>query len=382
VNLPDKAKRKKIPQISNLTFGARRYFYIFNFKFCRFTFKNTFLLFCLGLLILTSCNNQEKNINLSFYHWQTHFQLTETEWQYLQDLSVNKLYIKFFDVDWDEATAQAVPLATLQTDSLQTRNLQIVPTIFITNRTFSNLSGSDIDSLALRIHRKIFQIAEKLPNNSIQEIQIDCDWSETTREKYFQLLQHLHSSLQLQKVLLSVTIRLHQIRYLEQTGVPPADRGMLMCYNTGEVTSWTEENSILSSRTASPYLSRLKTYPLPLDLALPIFAWGVLFRDGEMIRLINGLRAEDLKDTTRFTSLASNRFQVVKSTYLKGYYLYQGDRLRLESINSNELQENVALLRPRWPTNNFHLTFYHLDTATIKYYPHLQLDSIKLSMMK
>lgn len=369
------------------TFRAWRPFYILHLRFCILYYKChiafpaiTALFCCSSLLLISSCKSPERDVDLAFYHWQTQLQLTDLEKAYLDSLSVNDLYVKFFDVDWDEAGNQAVPLASLQTGSLPPDSLAIIPTVFITNRTFSNLAGADIDSLAARIHQKIFQLAGQFPHPPIKEIQIDCDWSGTTRESYFHLLSQLKQKLLPQDIQLSVTIRLHQVRYRDQTGVPPADRGVLMCYNTGEVTAWTTENSILSSRTITPYLSGLETYPLPLDLALPIFAWGVLFRDGRMIRLINGLREENLQDTTRFAPLGDHRFQVIRSTYLQGYYLYEGDRLRLESIRTDELRENAALLSPRWSTDRFRLIFYHIDTSTIQHYPAGQLENIRQMM--
>ena len=342
----------------------------------------TALFCCSSLLLISSCTSSEKEVDLAFYHWQTQLQLPDQEKNYLDSLSVHQLYVKFFDVDWDEAEGQAVPLAPLQVNNLPPDSLAVIPAVFITNRTFSNLAGADIDSLAARIHRKIFQLAGQFAHRPIREIQMDCDWSGTTRESYFYLLRQLKQRLLPQDIQLSVTIRLHQARYRTQTGVPPADRGVLMCYNTGEATDWTTENSILSSRTVAPYLSGLETYPLPLDLALPIFAWGVLFREGRMIRLINDLREEALQDTSRFAPLGAHRFQVVRSTYLNGYYLYEGDRLRLESVQIDELRENAGLLSPRWPTDRFRLIFYHLDASTIRHYPAEELESIRQIMLQ
>lgn len=331
-----------------------------------------------GLFFVVSCHKPEKEVKTSFYHWQTRLQFTQTEKNYLNQLGVQNLYVKFFDVDWDAVSGRAIPVAQLQLEEKDLEGLQIIPTIFITNRTFQHLNEVATDTLAQRIRRKIFQLAEDLDQGQIQEIQIDCDWTASTRALYFRLLEQLKQDLQTQGVLLSVTIRLHQIRYPEQTGVPPVERGMLMCYNTGELEKWEENNSILESQTVAPYLKRLGEYPLSLDLALPIFSWGVLFRDGRMIRLLNDLQADDLTDATRFKRLNDNRYEIVKSTFLRGYYLYQGDRLRLETVSVEELKDNIALLRSDWPTPVFRLAFYHLDTSTIKHYPYEQLDSLRL----
>jgi len=106
---------------------------------------------------------------------------------------------------------------------------------------------------------------------------------------------------------------------------------MLMYYNMGEVRAWEESNSILNLEAAEPYLNG-KAYPLPLDLALPLFRWGVVFREGKMIRLINNLSAEALADRTRFFPMTPDRYEVQKGTFLQGHYLYQGDFIRLEAV--------------------------------------------------
>ena len=54
----------------------------------------------------------------------------------MDTLQVHKLYIKYFDVDWDEAKEEAVPLAVVQIKDRLDATLEIIPTVFITNRTF------------------------------------------------------------------------------------------------------------------------------------------------------------------------------------------------------------------------------------------------------
>ena len=81
---------------------------------------------------------------------------------------------------------------------------------------------------------------------------------------------------------LSATIRLHQVKYREETGVPPVDYGVLMYYNMGHISAM-GANSIYDRSTALRYLGKLREYPLPLDIALPMFAWGVHSADGQVL---------------------------------------------------------------------------------------------------
>ena len=95
-----------------------------------------------------------------------------------------------------------------------------------------------------------------------------------------------------------------------------------------------------------------------------------------MIRLINGLSDAGLADSTRFTNVGPQRYEVNKSTYLNGYYLYRGDYLRLEAAEPEELTATAALLAGWLPPGERTVAFYHLDTTTIKNFPIDELERI------
>lgn len=369
---------------------------------------------CSSLILLVWSCQEETKVEPAFYHWQTNLALSQTEQAYLDSLHVKKLYAKFFDVAWDASREMPIPVAEvagleewrngeledgrigglekgnnetlppLTPSTLQPfhpSTFELIPCIFITNESFQNLPDARVAWLSERVSEKLSELWQQMPGRKLTEVQFDCDWTATTRDHFFQFIEHFRKLNP--DVIISATIRLHQVRDYKQTGVPPIDRGMLMFYNTGDLESWYEDNSILNLDIAEDYLPtsnfRLPTshfYPLHLDVALPIFAWGVLFRDGRMIRLINNLRSDDLSDTSRFHKIADNRFEVQKSTYLDGYYLYQNDQLRLESIDSNLLFQAGDLLTKHLKNRNLTVAFYHLDTTTIKYFPHEVLEEV------
>jgi hypothetical protein len=221
------------------------------------------VLLCLFCFAKWGCSHSEqpRRAAPAFYHWRTHLRLGPAERSYLDSLGAQRLYAKFFDVDWDGAAAQPVPLATIELDTALLAGLEIVPCVFITNRTLLNLPLQGVDSLAARIFQKINALAASPP----REIQFDCDWTERTRENYFALLTAFRQlalsdpsfTMQRPSFIISATIRLHQLKYPDKTGVPPADRGMLMCYNTGDLEDWATENSILDTKTLKSYLPHL-----------------------------------------------------------------------------------------------------------------------------
>ena len=108
----------------------------------------------------------------------------------------------------------------------------------------------------------------------VKEIQIDCDWTKQTQTAYFDMLERLHRRTSEKGIALSVTIRLHQLSMM----VPPVDKGVLMMYNTGDVTKRGGTNAILDMKDVEPFLPALDDYDLPLATAYPVFAWKVAFR--------------------------------------------------------------------------------------------------------
>lgn len=329
--------------------------------------KPFFILLSILLCLMSACGDgKTKIVKTAFYHWKTDFNLSDFEKDFIQKTKTEKLYVKFFDVDWNGK--QAIPLASLNVKNIASVGQDIVPTVFITNRTFQYLEEEEIRSLANKVLTKIKRIFDNFPDIELYEIQFDCDWSESTRIAYFSFLEIINELVLEEKIELSTTIRLHQIKFFERTGVPPVKRGMLMFYNTGELRDYDTENSILDLKTAEKYLVNFDKYPIHLDLALPLFQWGVLFREEKMIRLLNGLSETDLKDTTLFQKTAAQRFSVKENTYLAGHFVYKKDKIRLEKITQTKLDNVVQILKPIWPKNDLTLTFYHIDSTVVQHF--------------
>ena len=328
------------------------------------------------LLFIFSCNKKEAVIQPAFYHWQTALRLSQIEKNYLDNLNVQKLYIKFFDVDWDFEQGAPTALASIEPVSTLKEGMEIVPTVFITNRTLVNLSKKKLTDLASKITQKLFRQKKTFSKQKISEIQFDCDWTETTKEKYFELLKIIKKTVEKEGISLSATIRLHQIKYFQKTGVPPVQRGMLMYYNMGEVQKMEATNSILDNQIGRQYLANLKEYPLSLDVALPLFQWGVLFRNRQMIKLINQLEVTDLADPVYFVKEEKSAWKVIKSTYLNGHYLYENDLIRLERVQLEDLSAAAFLLQSKLNQEDRHIVFYHLDSTVIRHFSTSELQRI------
>lgn len=334
--------------------------------------------FFICLAVLSYCyactSDQARTVRPAFYHWKNNLDLSTAELQYLDQLKTQKLYLRFFDVDWQKG--QAVPLAILKAKTTLADSLKIIPTVFITNRTMLHISDTELTVLGDKIFKKINLLSTPYGRQQIEEVQFDCDWSASSKENYFQLLAYLKSKFAQQNWQISATIRLHQIKYFQQTGVPDVDRGVLMFYNMDDINQEETKNSIIDIAVAKQYLQNFDTYPLRLDLALPIFKWGLIFQEGKLVKIINNLDHQSLQDSSHYIKTAENRFELLKSTYLKGHYLYQKDVIKLEQVSVKQLQDAADLLSKQIRNKELNLIFYHLDSLQIADYPYEVLEDI------
>jgi len=337
------------------------------------------LLLAASSTTIISCNTkkEERKIERSFYYWRSVFHLSPFEEQQLKQLNVKLLYVKFFDVVWDIAETRPTPVAKLQNTSYKLPNdIQVIPTVFITNECMERLDPLQVGSLADKITGLVMSIdSANAFSLQIEEIQIDCDWTPTTKEKYFALLKAIKLN---SHVPISATIRLHQVKFMSSTGVPPVDKGLLMCYNMGNLKKTGTKNSIIETEELKKYIGNLNAYPLQLDMALPLFNWKVLFRNNEYSGLIQNLPDDSLKAS--FTQKTENRYELLKDTLLKGYSLKKGDILRTEESSyatiitvAEEVNKRLKNTRPR-------VALYHLDSLLLSKYSSHELENIYNSM--
>jgi hypothetical protein len=331
------------------------------------------------LCFLFSCNEKRepRQITPSFYYWKSILTLTNFENQKLDSLKIKTIYIKFFDVEWDEAAGRPVPVAKLQASGYKLqKGISIIPTVFITNECIQKIDTSQIKKLAENIYSLILEIKQANGFNLVPEIQIDCDWTESTKEKYFQLLNN--TKLKTQNTKLSCTIRLHQIKFLSKTGVPPVDGGLLMCYNMGNLKNPETKNSILETEELKKYIGNLSSYPLPLDVAFPLFNWKVLYRNNQYIGLIQNL--PDAAFNNSFCTQTGNRFRIIKDTLLAGYDLRKGDMLRDEQSDINEVLATAKEISRHLKNTALRVSLYHLDSVILSKYSTHELESIYNSL--
>lgn len=305
---------------------------------------------------MVSCGSKKEKVEISFYYWRTLFQLSSVEKQYLEDLDVKKIYVRYFDVAL--RNEEVIPVAPIVFKEI-INNVKIVPVVYIKNEVF--IKEGKIDSLAAKVLKYIEQINTQ-SGITVDEIQFDCDWSLQSKQNYFRFIEDfrkLHSKV-------SATIRLHQVKYPEKTGVPNVSAGVLMYYNMG-VISASDENSIYDRKIAGRYVKSLQDYDLPLSIALPIFSWGVHIRDHQVTNLIGGLRAKDLDDN-HFEKIGKNKYRVLDDFLFKGRYLAKNDFIKIEESSSEDLKEMVNDIKENSIKVPKELIFYDLNENNLTSY--------------
>lgn len=230
------------------------------------------------LICLLACSREQRGPNLhSAYYWSTTFRLDSSQRQFMARHGVKRLYVRYFDVVSKSGEPQ--PNATVRFAQQPPREVEVVPTVFV----MPNCLGGDVADLAGKVVKRIVQISDQNGIGNVSEIQIDCDWTVSTQRAFFAFMSSVRSEASKRHLGTSVTIRLHQ---LSQTP-PPADRGVLMLYNTGDVSNIECHKPILDIADVRPYLGRLDHYKLPLAAAYPTFRLDVLFRKGEFVGIVH-----------------------------------------------------------------------------------------------
>ena len=362
--------------------------------------KKTLLLFLLAFLLF-QCSTKKSTdlpIERAVYYWQTTMNFTEADDTLANSLKLQTVYIRYFDIDWSAGYKSGVPVGVLNSDSWEGvahfKGKNIIPTVFITNRTFKNTTDKELEVLATNTAKKIEQITGSLENwyvgsmanysdfgedydayqtaqneakgnfkTMISEVQIDCDWTASTRDKFFNFLELLKPKLN--EKTLSCTVRLHQYKDRKLMGIPPVDRGLLMCYNVSDVQKLKTKNAILDAEIVKQYLKG-KAYPITLDIGLPMFSWAAWYRGKEFKGIVSGWNEQDAADKSLYQSTSDNRYFMKTDTVIGDNYLREGDMLRWDNGFENEMEKTIKLLQDNLDLSGIRIAFFDWETEKIK----------------
>ena len=303
------------------------------------------------MIFFSSCKKEEQeNKSINFYYWKQNFNLSETQDSLIKINNSRKIYCKYFDII--NENGNAIPISKIQFDS--TPSIQIIPCVFIKNNVFL-LNNTD------ELHNKVFNLINQinnLYNIQINEIQFDCDWTSKTRDKYFNFLNQIKQECK-KRITISSTIRLHEYKYYQKTGVPPVDKITLMCYNMGDIMDVKEKNSIINLDILKQYLNGKVKYPVEINIALPMYKWGLIYRLNELAFIINNIDEEKILNYS-WNKKNNDIYETNDNFYFEKHYIYKDDILKIERSNIEEIN-NCLLYINEEEIDFSELIFYHLS---------------------
>ena len=367
--------------------------------------KNVLFVLLFVVLSSGSCEKEhETEVIRSFCYWKTDLSFDKEDDSIIKDMKVRHLYVRFFDVDWNPFSKEPLPVATIHDIRLNESNPEITPSVFITNEVVLKSDKKQLDSLAIQITKRIQQIGNKMneikaesiaykivyPQNynnkkdfkqlnydsvksvelaklkvDFKEILLDCDWSEKSKENYFYLLQKIKKEIPTSN--LTATIRLWQYKYAEKSGIPPVDKGLLMCYNVSKPEDFQTKNSIGTSDELAQYITH-NQYKLKLDIALPLYSWAVVFRGNKFKGILSDYE-QLMNDTIKLKKSTSDKYILQDDILIGQTYLRNGDEIRIEKISDDELDKMISIIKDKIQIDNqTRVTFFSFDKKYINDY--------------
>lgn len=309
----------------------------------------------------------------SFYYWKTVFRLSPTEKETLQQLTIRQLYVKFFDVTWSREKSRPQPVAKSIFQQPPPEGMQLAPVVFITQEPLQKATTGQLDTLAANIGRLLASMAANNALALTNEVQLDCDWTARTKDAYFHLLKRLRQEPFFRNKTISATIRLHQLKFISQNGVPPVNKGLLMCYNMGNLRHPQTKNSIIEEAELVKYIRNLDSYPLPLDVALPIFDWYILFEGNQYKGLVRDFSPPQ-------NSSQTDQLIFRHDTIINGYRFKAGQWLRHEKSNAAVVKECAERVSKNLRRQELTVILYHLDEQNLANYTQHELETFYNSL--
>jgi hypothetical protein len=372
--------------------------------------KSIIFILLFAVLNGAGCENEHEVVR-SFCYWKTDLNFQKEDDSLMKELGVKHLYVRFFDVDWNPYAQEPLPVATISNVNLSESNPEITPSIFITNEVVLQSNKKQLDSLASRIAQRVNQIGVKMNEtkadviaNAIvypkdyykqkdykrinydsvkalelaklkvdfKEILIDCDWSEKSKDNYFYLLKQIKKEFPTAQI--SSTIRLWQYKFASKAGIPPVDKGLLMCYNLTKPDDFKTKNSIGTSNELAQYITHGE-YKLKLDIALPLYSWAVIFRGNQFKGILSDYD-QLLKDSIKLKKSSESKYILEDDVLVGQTYLRNGDEIRIEKISEEELDKMISIIKDKIKIDSqTKVTFFSFDKKYINDYETQNISS-------
>lgn len=313
---------------------------------------------------LPSSSKPRENHSFNFYHWKLNAKNSPEISSALKKCKTEKIYLHFFDVvykyqpeNWSNQLKNFKPNYVIRDVDESYKKFTIIPVVYITNEVLKKVYKDNVIGLANKLTKLIDQIA-KHHQIDVSTVQLDCDWSTTTKEQFFTLIEEVKKSYKV-----DVTLRLHQIKYPDKTGVPPADSGTLMLYNVTKITDM-KQNSILNIDTVKQYVNSSTNYKMPLKIALPIYSQTVIEYAPGSVNISHNFPPETL-NMKEISKLSENLFKVSDTIFHEQMILFKDSLIERETITPDlvaECYKEICKSELKFDE----IILYHLDEKSLK----------------
>ena len=336
--------------------------------------------FVVGMnFILSACSGPDaQQMERAFYYWKSG-DISLFEKHVFEESNASKLYVKIFEITLDDLKG-AIPQSKAYTEFTEEflDRAEIIPTIFIENDVIAKSTIEQLDELA----KNTVSLTDKFINDKLKanssdvlncsEIQIDCDWLASSKERYFEFLKAIKKYSDKQ---ISCTVRLYPYKFTKEMGVPPVDRAMLLCYNLLNPKNHPKKNTILDLEELKKYVQTDKKYPLPIDIGLPAYSSCYMFVNGKFDEVIHAV-PENLEKIT-VEKMGELWYTIEHDTSLNYNYFKGGQQIKIERVSNELLIDATEMI-----VNNIEfddsptVAIYHLDENELNQYKHETLDSV------
>ena len=367
-------------------------------------------------ILMLACNNSAKKRTLeeqnSFCYWNTSYY---TDTALINATKTNHYYVRYFDVDWDDVSQEGKPIASLSAGNIF--YVKFTPSVFLTNKVFEKSTKQQLEFLSERVKKRIEQITAdfgvkafykeesykysysypcdshcdsayhaKLDSaqtvyldyymTKFTDVLIDCDWTAGTQDKFFYFLKCLKKDFADKEI--TVTLRLWQYKRNKSKDIPPVERCLLMCYNMQAFNDYRVENSIASLEELKKYVSG-KKYPLKLDVALPIFNWGILFRDERFMGILGNVSKQEYDENfIEYEYLENGRYCSLTDKVIGNFFIRKGDIIKIEEVSKEELHQMAEYLKSEINMDKYsRVTFFSWNNLYINNYGTDEIKNIR-----
>lgn len=107
----------------------------------------------------------------------------------------------------------------------------------------------------------------------------------------------------------------------------------------------------------------MEDYPIrKIEVALPIYSWGIITNHLGKHKLINALSKRDLENPD-FKRISDHEAEVLKDGFYFGSYLNKGFKIKVEEISEEQLNDVIDFLQKKIP--HFNIIYYQLDSKFV-----------------